>query len=79
MVEAAGLTVRSDEERSINHDPPLSVDQRAYVAAWTERTLEQLAERLDPQDREAIEEYAADPHRTDAPVTITRRMVIASR
>ena len=79
MVEAAGLTVRSDEERSITHAPPLSVDQRAYVAAWTERTLEQLAERLDPQDREAIEAYVADPRRTDAPVTITRRMVIASR
>lgn len=79
MVEQAGLRVSSDAEEVVTHAPPLTADQRAFVAAWTGRTLHQLEDSLTASDLDLLRGFVADPRRPDAPITIARRVLIASR
>jgi len=77
MVDAAGMTVVLDEEQTVTHEPPLTDDQRAFVAAWTERTVHQLSDALSEEDLAELRAFVADPQRPDAPIVISRRVLVA--
>lgn len=79
MVTEAGFAVSSDELQDVTHEPPLSDDQRAFVAAWTGRTLGQLNDALDEADLEVLREYVDDPNRADGPLVISRRVLLATQ
>ncbi len=79
MVEQAGLTVLDDHVSVITHRPPLDEAQRRYVTGSLVRARRQLEGHLARRDLRALDRLADDPDRPDAPVVVSRRIVLASR